>query len=170
MSVTLQWNDKGLQSIFDALEPKAQMEFHKKAQRATAKDIAKFVKQNAAAQGLGVQGATSKNGWRWVRYGRVAASVDTGKLWARGSRQTIRIFNRGGKRASFMKSAPHAHLVILGHKKYLPKPDGSTVLVGKTTGVPIYQAAKGRSEILFYRNLEKSVGAMIKRLNKQGKL
>lgn len=170
MSLSLQWNDKGLKAIFDALSVKQQQEFHKKAQKATANEIAKMVKQTATADGLARTGEASKNGWSWVRFGRVANSIASGKLWARGGKQAVRVFNKGARRLGFMKSAPHAHLVILGHKKWVPQRDGTTKLVGKSDGVPIYNASFGRSRALFEKNLEKSVSQMIKRLNRQGKL
>lgn len=170
MSVTLEWNDKGLQKIFYALSIEQQQKFHTAAIKSAAKTIAKIVRNDAKASGLSRTGAMEKNGWRWTRFGRVANSVTAGKLWRRKTQQRIRVFNTGGKRVSFSKSAPHAHLVILGHKKYIPNRDGTVSYVGQQPGVPIYQAAYRQSEVIFEKELEKSVARMIKRLNKNGKL
>lgn len=170
MSVQLEWNDDGLKKIFDSLSSDMQHTFHKKALRSTANKLAKMVKTQASSSGLSRTGPAEKNGWRWVRFGRVASSISTGKLWKKGTRQTIRVFNRGGRTLSFSKSAPHAHLVILGHKLYIPRRDGSVHFVRKTKGVPIYQAAYSQADVLFEREIERSVALMVKRLNRQGKL
>jgi hypothetical protein len=71
---------------------------------------------------------------------------------------------------SFAKSAPHAHLVILGHRKFLPRRDGTTVSAGFSKGVPFYQAAFNQADVLFERELEASVLRMVRKLNKQGRL
>ena len=170
MSVTVQWDDKGLKRIFDSLGDSQQAKFHASAMRSTARKLAKMVTATAASAGFSRTGAAEMNGWRWVRYGRVPASVASGKLWKKGTKQTIRVYNKGGKRVSFSKSAPHAHLVILGHRKILPLSDGSTYGAGRASGVPIYQAAFSQADVLFERELEASVKRMIRKLNKEGKL
>lgn len=170
MSVQIEWNDAGLRRIFDALEPEQQADFHKKALRATANKVAKISKQAAQSAGYGRTGEVTKNGWRWVRYGRVVSSISVSKTWKRGQSIGVKVFNKSGRRVSFRGAANHAHLVILGHRKFYPRPDGSVVESGRTPGVPFYQAAFSQADVIFEREIENSVGRMVRRLNKAGKL
>jgi len=166
MSVTLEWDDKVLKEIFDALSPEQQLKIHANAMRTSATKLSKQVKASAKGAGLGMTGEMEKNGWRWVRFGRVPAAVSVGKLWKKGTAANIRVFNRGNKRYGFANSAPHAHLVILGHKRVIPQRDGTMLSRGKTKGVPIYQAAYANAEVLFEKEIEASVGRMVRKLNK----
>lgn len=169
--MNMEWNDKGLQQIYEALSPAQQAKFHKSALSASLKKLARLAKADATTAGYAAQGPAEKNGWEWVRYGRVAASIIAGKVWSRKTRVTGRVFNTGGKRQPFMKRAPHAHLAILGHRKFLPTGvKGQSVPAGRTPGVPFYGNAFNKADEVFRRELEASVGKMIKRLNKQGKL
>ena len=170
MTVKIEWNDQGLRRIFDALEPEQQAEFHRKALRTTATKVAKISKQAASSAGYGRTGEATKNGWRWVRYGRVVSSISVSKTWKRAKSIGVKVFNRGGRRVSFRGAANHAHLAILGHRKFYPRPDGSTVESGFTPGVPFYQAAFSQADVIFEREIEASVNRMVRRLNKAGKL
>lgn len=168
MSVQLEWDDKGLRKIFDALSPEQQLKIHNNAMRTSATKLAKRVKADAKSAGLGRTGDAEKNGWKWTRYGRVPSAVSVGKLWKTKTSSNIRVFNRGNKRYGFANSAPHAHLVILGHQRLIPQRDGTMISKGKTRGVPIYQAAYNNADILFLKEIEASVGRMVRKLNKVG--
>lgn len=169
--IGMQWDDSGLQKIFEALDPVNQAKLHKSAMTASLKAIARVAKSDATSAGYAAQGPAEKNGWEWVRYGRVASSIVAGKVWARRTKLTGRVFNTGGKRQPFMKRAPHAHLAILGHRKFLPTGvKGQTRPAGNTPGVPFYSNAFNKADEIFERELQASVSKMIRRLNRQGKL
>lgn len=170
MSVTLEWNDKGLRQIFDALEPAQQADFHRRALRSTANKVAKISKQEASSAGYGRTGETTKNGWVWTRYGRVLSSISVSRTWKKGKAIGIKVYNKGGRRVSFRGAANHAHLAILGHRKFYPRPDGRTVESGFIKGVPFYQGAFSQADVIFEQEIEASVGRMVRRLNRAGKL
>jgi|688.fasta_scaffold11839_10 hypothetical protein len=170
MSLTIEWNDKGLKKIFEALSPDQQADFHKKALRSTATKVARISKQAASNAGYGRQGETTKNGWVWTRYGRVLSSISVSKTWKKAKSIGVKVYNKAGARGSFRGSAPHAHLAILGHRKFYPRPNGSTVQDGFIKGVPFYQSAYNQADVIFEREIEASVGRMVRRLNKAGKL
>lgn len=172
MTVKLEWDNKGLLDLLDTLSPDSQAKIHKDALAKSLKEVTKVAQASASAAGYSSTGEQEKNGWQWARYGRVLRSISAGKVWKGKTFITGRVFNKGGKRQPFLKSAPHAHLAILGHKKYVPigngqSGKGSVRSAGFTPGVGFYEKANQKAGGIFEREVIKSVQRMINRINKK---
>lgn len=161
------WNDKNLQKLFDELDPATQAKLHRDSMRIASREVAKQVKANARSAGLAWRGPVSKNGWDWYRYGRVFNSIVGGKVWTKGATVGGRVYSQRAKSKGFLNRAPHAHLVIAGHTKYIPTRAGSLKHVGRQPPHPIYDAARPKAISILTNTLEKAVTAMIRRLNRK---
>lgn len=145
--------------------------------RAAKKTMA-TVRAAMIADGLGGGAERSKNGWSWTVVGRLVASVKTSRKWKRSQNTVVgrKVFNSRAKTRLASERAPHAHLIVLGHRKFIPTgvPGKGNVRPAKNFMAqprPSYAAAFAFAPALLVAESKRALNNAVRRINrKKGRL
>lgn len=144
---------------------------------AAAKKTQSIAKLTILSAGLAGGQDKTKNGWSWTVIGRIARSVVLSRKWSRGKNIVGRkVFNTRASRRLASERAPHAHLIIRGHRKFIPTgaPGKGQVRRGNPPSQParpLYAAAELSAPAILKAESIKAVRLAIRRINrKRGRL
>jgi hypothetical protein len=159
-----------------ALSKDLEDEVVKKSVDLAAAKIAKMMAAEATASGLGAVGdSKSDTGWKWETWGRIPRSIAVSKPFkrhiAKGDRGR-KVYPSRSRKNPYTKRAAHAHLVILGHRKFIPTgiPGKGQVRLSKKGYQPgrnLFRSSAIRAPQVFYETMESTLKRIIKKSNRQ---
>lgn len=168
-SLSITWNDAGLEDIFNQLKPENQEKANKDALRTAGNSLKRMAQADARTMGLGKIGRKSDEGWEWQTYGRIPNATTVGKAWSRGARQGVRVYMAAARSKGFLRRAYHANPVIAGYRQKIPGKKGQAAVFSgeKKAGKPVFARARLQAPLIFRKAVESNLRRLIKRLNKK---